>query len=192
MGNFCQKANDALFDEVEKDVSRAEEFVRTQLQRAIQMNDEANQLIQHYQTVKTAGKLLYGEETIAIALKKAEDPVSDIRSAHSDELLIMNKPKAGKSFHQIILSSSESRPRYPQELGESRRPRRSRRTDPLHGWHDWQQRGQSIKQACFPCIPWTSVVYIRHAELHPEGRGRKRDHPRGLHAFVPIVEHSKG
>lgn len=77
--------------------------MRTQLQRAIDMNDEANQLIQHYQTVKKSARLLYGEETISIALKKAEDPASDIRSANSDELLVMNKPKAGKSFDNYSL-----------------------------------------------------------------------------------------
>ena len=45
MSNYKHKANDALFDEVEKDVQKAEDFVKTQLEKANMMNEEANNLI---------------------------------------------------------------------------------------------------------------------------------------------------
>jgi hypothetical protein len=85
-----------LFDEIEKDIQRAEEFVKQQLERASQMNEECNNLIEHYNVVKRTGRMIYGEELIDKAFKKHDQP-EEIKGNSSDELIAEFRPKGSKS-----------------------------------------------------------------------------------------------
>lgn len=64
------KSKELLFDEVEQEIQRAEEFVKQQLERAGKMNEECNNLIEHYNVVKRSGKMVFGEALIESAFKK--------------------------------------------------------------------------------------------------------------------------
>lgn len=90
------KSKDLLFDEIERDIQRAEEFVKQQLERASQMNEECNNLIEHYNVVKRTGRMIYGEELIDKAFKKHDVP-EEIKGNSSDELIAEFRPKGSKS-----------------------------------------------------------------------------------------------
>jgi DNA-binding Lrp family transcriptional regulator len=95
---------DLLFDVVESDVARAEEFIKTQLDKATTLNGEANSLIENYNVVKRAGCMIYGHEAIETAIRKHfEDNGLRDGTNSSDELMgSAAKPKASKStdcFH---------------------------------------------------------------------------------------------
>lgn len=64
---FKEKGNDLLFDQFEKDISKAEEFVKYQFERANTLHTESQTLIEHYNVVKRAGKMIYGAEVIDMA-----------------------------------------------------------------------------------------------------------------------------
>jgi ribosomal protein L7Ae-like RNA K-turn-binding protein len=49
-----------------------EQFVRTQVERAKQMNDESNMLLEKYNIIKRAGKMIYGENQMIKAIESNE------------------------------------------------------------------------------------------------------------------------
>ena len=86
-----------LFDDVEKDVQRAEEFVKSQLERANSMNQECNNLIEQYNVVKRTGRMIYGEDLMDRAFAKQENPQEERKGNSSDELIAEFRPKGCKS-----------------------------------------------------------------------------------------------
>ena len=49
-----------------------EHFVRTQVERAKQMKDESNTLLEKYNVIKRAGKMIYGENQMNKAIESNE------------------------------------------------------------------------------------------------------------------------
>lgn len=58
-----------LFDMVEKEVINMDHFITDQNERARQMKDEMNHLIEYYTVLKKAGQLIFGEDQLEIAKK---------------------------------------------------------------------------------------------------------------------------
>lgn len=72
--------------------------MRQQLERASQMNEECNNLIEHYNVVKRTGRMIYGEDLIEKAFKKHDQPEEVKANGNSsDELIAEFRPKGSKS-----------------------------------------------------------------------------------------------
>jgi len=75
--------------------------VKAQEQRAREMNEDSNQLIEHYNVVKRACKMLYGEKSV----KKVEDHDQGSHSSEDALNSINNSPNQGAANHEIQLNS---------------------------------------------------------------------------------------
>ena len=51
-----------LFDVIDKDVISTDKFITEQNERARQMKEEMNHLIEYYTVLKKSGQLIFGEE----------------------------------------------------------------------------------------------------------------------------------
>ena len=69
MAKASGKNRDLLFDTVEREIWRSEDFIKTQTEKATILNTEANSLIENYNVVKRAGAMIYGAELIDQAIK---------------------------------------------------------------------------------------------------------------------------
>lgn len=61
--------------------------MKAQEQRAKEMNDDSNQLIEHYNVVKRACKLIYGEESLKSLVGSKRVEHIDKSSGSSDDAL---------------------------------------------------------------------------------------------------------
>lgn len=55
------QGKDLLFDEFDKDVTKTEEFVKSQSERAKLMSEESNHMIEYFSVLKKAGKMIFGD-----------------------------------------------------------------------------------------------------------------------------------
>jgi hypothetical protein len=108
MAKASGKNRDLLFDTVEREIWRSEDFIKTQTEKATILNTEANSLIENYNVVKRAGAMIYGAELIDQAIKNSFEAGDDRRSNSSDELLNSGIIQPSSKFFCFLIQAQLS------------------------------------------------------------------------------------